>query len=43
MLETNDDGVYEWTDARWSKIFQLYFKQRDDDDISEGGTYPLTS
>ena len=43
MLETNKDGVYEWVDHRWNKVFQSYFRGRDDDDISEGGAYPLTS
>ena len=43
MLETNKDGVYEWVDPKWNKVFQAYFKGRDDDDISGSGTYPLTS
>jgi hypothetical protein len=43
MLETNEDGVYEWIDTRWNKVFRDYFKHREDDDISAGGTVDLTS
>jgi hypothetical protein len=43
MLELNKDGVYEWVDGSWNKVFYAYFRGRNDDDISEGGAYPLTS
>jgi hypothetical protein len=43
MIEINKDGVYEWTENNWNKVFFAYFRGRNDDDISENGVYPLTS
>jgi hypothetical protein len=43
MIVRNKDGVYEWVDPHWNKVFEAYFKGRDDDDISMVGKYPISS
>ena len=45
MIVLNKDGVYEWKDKVWSEVFYAYFRQREDDDLSEDGpeTIVLTS
>jgi hypothetical protein len=43
MIRLNKDGVYEWKEPVWGELFHLYFKGRDDDDISSIGTIELTS
>lgn len=35
MIHLNKDGVYEWNDSRWNDVFYEYFKNREDDDLSE--------
>lgn len=35
MIRLNEDGVYEWKDGKWNAVLYEYFKNREDDDISE--------
>jgi hypothetical protein len=35
MIRINSDGVYEWKIAKWNTVFYEYFKNREDDDLSE--------
>jgi hypothetical protein len=36
MIRLNGDGVYEWKNPKWNTVLYEYFKNREDDDLSEG-------